>query len=229
MVYFSIVETAAFTTNPKCCGAVGLTIRGSLFFPRSTSTLPAQFVGSEKSKFNADDATAECSDGSSASDNDAGVNGGSDGNDDTGPTEATVETNEGAGSSGLGECASVLKVSKMKVEHTDDVDNSNDMSNLFDGKIGTYFSVNRESTSFTFELDDETDVNGVSIGFFMKAESEERIQTFDILVKEDDDDDWTTVISRKESSGSMDMQYFPFSTFKARYILFESHGNDFNK
>ena len=63
----------------------------------------------------------------------------------------------------------------------------------------------------------------------MKAASEERIQVFDVAVKAADDDDWTTVISRKESSGEMgDVQTFPFSARTALYVRLETHGNSFN-
>ena len=70
---------------------------------------------------------------------------------------------------------------------------------------------------------------GVAISFFMKLASEERIYTFDIGIKDADADEWTTVISRKESSGEKDVvETFPFSSRKAFYVRFESHGNTFN-
>lgn len=141
-----------------------------------------------------------------------------------------VETNEAGGSSGLGECATVLEVEKVKVEHAEDADDTTSVDNLFDSDMKSYFSVNRESTTLTFELKEETDVNGISIGFFMKLAAEKRIQTFDIAVRGADDEDWTTVISRKESSGSMeDVQHFPFPSYTVLYVRFESHGNTFNK
>lgn len=69
----------------------------------------------------------------------------------------------------------------------------------------------------------------MAIGFFMKIAKEERIQTFDIAVRKAADDDWTTVISRKESSGEFGtIETFPFSARTAFYVRFESHGNDFN-
>lgn len=137
-----------------------------------------------------------------------------------------IETNTAAGSSGQGECATVLKVSKVEVEHATYSDPATEVDNLFDADLDTYYSVNRESTSITLELEDETEVNGVSIGFFMKFASEERIQTFDLAVRKGGDTDWRTVLSRKESSGERGiMQTFPFSSRSARYVRFESHGN----
>lgn len=123
----------------------------------------------------------------------------------------------------------VLEVEQVKVEHADHSDHGTE--NLFDGDLLTYFSVHRESTSFTFELKGDQEVNGIAIGFYMSKEEEERIQTFDISVKaeDDDEDEWTTVISRKESSGEYQvMQTFPFSTRTASYVKFESHGNNYN-
>lgn len=142
------------------------------------------------------------------------------------PSMYEIQTNTAAGSSGQGECATVLKVTKVEVEHADYADRTTDVNNLFDADLDTYYSVNRESTSITIELEEETEVNGMAIGFFMKSSSEERIQTFDVTVKKSDDDDWRTVLSRKESSGDMGiMQTFPFSSRLARYVRFESHGN----
>ena len=138
-----------------------------------------------------------------------------------------IETNESAGSSGLGSCGSVVAVKKGSIQHPEYADSSTSISNLFDGAVDTYFSVNRESTQFTLELAQETEVNGIAIGFFMKAASEERIQTFDIDVKADGGD-WKTVVSRKESSGEMEVQTFPFSSRKALYVRLETHGNSFN-
>lgn len=124
----------------------------------------------------------------------------------------------------------MLKVVAVKVEHAEYADPETDVENLFDGDLDEYYSVNRESTEITFELEGDMEVNGVSIGFFMKAAEEMRIQTFDIAVRAADDDDWTTVISRKESSGEMGiMQTFPFTSKTAKYVRFESHGNTFNK
>ena len=63
----------------------------------------------------------------------------------------------------------------------------------------------------------------------MKAAAEERIMTFDVAVRASDGD-WKTVISRKESSGEYEtIESFPFSSVKALYVRFESHGNTFNK
>lgn len=124
----------------------------------------------------------------------------------------------------------MLKVVAVKVEHAEYADSKTDVENLFDGDLDEYYSVNRESTQITFELEGDLEVNGVSIGFFMKAADEMRIQTFDVAVRAADDDDWTTVISRKESSGEMGiMETFPFTSKTVKYVRFESHGNNFNK
>ncbi|CAM9572458.1 unnamed protein product [Ectocarpus fasciculatus] len=148
---------------------------------------------------------------------------------DSEPEIDVVETNESAGSSGLGDCASVAAVGKTSVQHPDYADESTTTDNLFDGDVDSYYSVHRESTYITLELENEVEVDGVAIGFFMKAAEEKRIQTFDVAVRSaDDEDDWTTVISRKESSGSMDIQTFPFSSRTALYVRIETHGNDFN-
>ncbi|CBJ30799.1 FirrV-1-B30 precursor [Ectocarpus siliculosus] len=147
---------------------------------------------------------------------------------DSEPEIEVIETNESAGSSGLGDCASVAAVGKTSVQHPDYADGSTSVENLFDSDVDSYYSIHRESTYITLELEDEVDVNGVAIGFFMKAAEEERIQTFDVAVRSADDDDWTTVISRKESSGEMTVQTFPFSSRPALYVRFETHGNSFN-
>lgn len=146
------------------------------------------------------------------------------------PEIEVIETNESAGSSGLGDCAAVAAVGKTSVQHPDYADDSTSVENLFDGDVDSYYSIHRESTYITLELENEVEVSGVAIGFFMKAASEERIQTFDVAVRaaDDDDDDWTTVISRKESSGGMTIQTFPFSSRTALYVRFETHGNSFN-
>ena len=170
----------------------------------------------------------DSSDSSDSNDDDkAGVNG----SDNVSDAEElfTVESNDGAGSSGLGSCGTVLKVSEVEVEHIDKMDTDTSVDNLFDSKISSYFSVNRESTSITLELEKETEIDGVAIGFFMKAAKEERIMTFDVSVRSADGD-WTTVISRKESSGDYKVvESFPFSSIKALYVRFESHGNTYNK
>lgn len=144
---------------------------------------------------------------------------------------AEIETNSNAGRSGLGGCSTVLSVNKIKSEHWDDRDTSTAPDSLFDGDLDTYYSVNRESTDFVLELAAEEEVHGVSIGFYMKTADEERIQTFDVAVRAADESEYTTIISRKESSGAMgDVQYFEFtSPVKAQYIKVESHGNSINK
>lgn len=161
-------------------------------------------------------------------DEEVGVNF-SDGVDDT-PVITEIGNNESAGGDGMGGCAVVLEVAKFKSEHESYQDSNTSPESLFDNNIGTYYSVNRETTKFTMELEDETEINGISIGFFMKSKNENRIQTFDIATRKAGDTDWTTVISREESSGEMDvMQTFTFTSRKALYIRFESHGNDYNK
>ncbi|CAM9476129.1 unnamed protein product, partial [Hapterophycus canaliculatus] len=144
------------------------------------------------------------------------------------PEIDVIETNESAGSDGLGSCSSVAKVSMASVQHPEYADSSTTVDNLFDGDTDTYFSVHRESTKIVFELEEETQINGMAIGFFMKNVNEDRIQTFDVSLRAADDDDWTTVISRKESSGKMVVQTFPFSARKALYVRLETHGNTFN-
>ncbi len=151
----------------------------------------------------------------------------------------TIETNSLAGG-GLGNddwddgmCKNVVKVSKIKVEHKDDRDTDTTPDSLFDGEVSmdSYFSVNRFMTSFVFELEEETELDGIAIGFFMKDEEEERIQTFDVAVRSYDEEDYTTMIATKESSGDfMDMQHFEFtSSVKAQYVKVSSKGNNFNK
>ncbi|CAM9149559.1 unnamed protein product, partial [Ectocarpus sp. 4 AP-2014] len=148
---------------------------------------------------------------------------------DSEPEIDAIETNESAGLTGLGSCSTVVEVKQASVLHAEYADSTTEVSNLFDGTTETYFSVHRESTAITLELQEETEVNGVAIGFFMKAAEEERIQVFDISVMEEGGDDWKTVISRKESSGAMgDVQTFSFSSRKALYVRLETHGNSFN-
>ncbi|CAM9845584.1 unnamed protein product [Scytosiphon promiscuus] len=165
----------------------------------------------------------------------AGVNcAGEDGEEETDAEEAEkifeITTNSNEGESGLGECTTVVGVSKVKADHWDDRDDSTDPDAMFDGDLSTHFSVNRESTYHILELAEETEIHGISIGFFMKYESEERIQTFDVSVRANDESDYTTVISRKESSGEMGViEHFEFtSPVKAQYVKVESHGNTFN-
>ena len=204
--------------------------------------LGLQVVGaySDERDFEAENALGRCSskpgslsgfDSSDSSDSKddskVGVNG-ADGSSDAEELFA-VESNDGAGSSGLGDCRTVLSVAEVEVKHIEKMDTDTSVDNLFDSKISSYFSVNRESTSITLELEEETEIDGVAIGFFMKAASEERIMTFDVSVRAADGD-WTTVISRKESSGEYKVvETFPFSSIKALYVRFESHGNTFNK
>ncbi|CAM9362869.1 unnamed protein product, partial [Sphacelaria rigidula] len=140
--------------------------------------------------------------------------------------EIPIETTASEGTPGLGQCSTVLKVSDVEVQHSQYIDH--DPENLFDKDLTEYFSVNRETTEITFELEDEQEVNGIAIGFFMNDESEERIQRFSVSLRKEDDDDWTTVVADAESSGSMDIQTFPFSTRTAKFIRFESHGNSYN-
>ncbi|CAM9799437.1 unnamed protein product, partial [Sphacelaria rigidula] len=109
-------------------------------------------------------------------------------------------------------------------------DNSTNVNNLFDRDLDTYFSVHRMSTSFTIDLGEDIKVDGVAIGFFMRDESEERIQTFSISTRaeDDDDDDWKTPLVGEESSGTLEMQTFSFNARTSRYVRFESDGNSFN-
>lgn len=212
---------------------------GRLTFPiLRVDALQAFGSNSGQSQFTMSAATGDCSSypgvdglssGASPSNEAEEVEAGVNFTEDAQETESEVvdiETNDAAGSSGQGDCETVLMINKVDVEHASYSDSSTSVDNLFDADLGTYFSVNRESTSITLELEEETDVNGIAIGFFMKSESEERIQTFDVAVKKGDDDDWKTVISRKESSGKMDMiETYPFSSRTALYVRFESHGN----
>ena len=143
-----------------------------------------------------------------------------------------IETNSLGGEEEHG-CQSVVKVTKVKVEHKDNRDTSTNTDHLFDGEVSldSYFSVNRFVTSLTMELEEETELHGISLGFFMKAEEEERIQSFEVSVRPYEEEDYTTVISTGESSGAyMDMQYFDFnSRVKAQYVKILSKGNNFNK
>lgn len=146
------------------------------------------------------------------------------------PTEVQViETNTIGVTNEDGECAALASAGKVEVEHSYYVDGTTDVENLFDGDHGTYFSIHRESTTITFELAEETSIEGVSIGFFIKGD-EERIQTFDISVRDADATEWTTVISGEESDGSTSSQHFQFvSPQTALYVQFKSRGNTFNK
>lgn len=126
-------------------------------------------------------------------------------------------------------CGSPVGIEKVSLEHDEYVNGGNHVDNIVDGKISTYLAIHRESTQITFELDREVEIDAVAIGFFMKSESEDRIMTFDVEVKRADDDDWSTVRSRAESSGDMDViEYFSFSPRTALYVRFSSHGNTFN-
>lgn len=138
-------------------------------------------------------------------------------------------TNSAVSSGGLGVCDNVVAVKQAEVPLSTFVDSSTAIDNLFDGDTSTYFSVHRESTQITFELDEETEINGIGIGFFMKAADEMRIQDFSVALRKSGDTDYTTVISRKQSSGEMgDVQTFPFNSRTALFIRFETHGNSFN-
>lgn len=207
---------------------------------RALIALQAFGSNSGQSQFSLSAATGDCSsypgvDGlsggatPSTEDDEDDVEAGVNFTDEAQDTESEVieiETNESEGSSGQGECATVVKVNKAEVEHAAYSDSSTSVDNLFDADLDSYYSVNRESTSITLELEEETDVNGIAIGFFMKEADEERIQTFDVAVKKGDDDEWKTVLSRKESSGKIDtIETFPFSSRTALYVRFESHGN----
>lgn len=142
-----------------------------------------------------------------------------------------IRTNANAGGEGRGGCGMVLSVAKLEAEHMLDQDSKTAPDNLFDGNVQTYFAVKQDSTSLTLELDEETEINGISIGFFMKDESEERIQKFSVAVRANVETGYTTVISDRESSGEMgDVQYFEFtSPATAQYIKISSHGNSFNR
>ncbi|CAB1117755.1 unnamed protein product [Ectocarpus sp. CCAP 1310/34] len=193
------------------------------------SSYPGDIDGVSSAPDSADSADSDDSGNALAPDDDieAGVNFADDAKDSE-PEIEVIATNEAAGSSGLGDCASVAAVGKTSVQHPDYADESTSVENLFDGNVDSYYSVHRESTYIILELEDEVEVNGVAIGFFMKAAEEERIQTFDVAVRSANDEDWTTVISRKESSGEMTIQTFPFSSRTALYVRFETHGNSFN-
>ncbi|CAN0385962.1 unnamed protein product, partial [Ectocarpus sp. 12 AP-2014] len=140
-----------------------------------------------------------------------------------------IGTNSMAGTSGEGECGVVASIGKVKVEHVDSIDPSTSPSDLFDGEIDTYFSVNRESTSLIMELEEEQEVDGISISFFMKDPSEDRVQTFSVSVRAGDDTEYTTVISDKTSSGEKDVyQHFTFTSTTTKYIKLTTNGNTFN-
>ncbi|CBJ32655.1 secreted protein [Ectocarpus siliculosus] len=105
---------------------------------------------------------------------------------DSEPEIDVIETTESAGLTGLGSCSTVVEVKQASVLHAEYADST---------------------------TEEETEVNGVAIGFFMKAAEEERIQVFDISIMEEGGDDWKTVISRKESNGAMGgVQTFSFSS-----------------
>lgn len=140
-----------------------------------------------------------------------------------------IEMNTVGVSNDDGECTNLVSTNKVDLEHSYYVDGSTDIENLFDGDHVSYFSVHRESTTLTFELAAETSIEGVSIGFFIKN-GEDRIQTFDISVREADTTEWTTVISGGESDGTTSSQHFTFvSPHQALYVQFKSRGNTFNK
>lgn len=143
-------------------------------------------------------------------------------------SESSFTINSVEFSSAVGDCETVAEVAIVEVLHPEYVDPDTELDNLFDGDLDTYFSVHRESTTLTFELDEEQTVGSVSIGFYMKSADEERLQTFSISIKSDDDDEWTVVIDEQQSDGSMDMQTFSFFPQLTRYVRFESDGNNFN-
>lgn len=141
-----------------------------------------------------------------------------------------IDTNSMAGTSGDGGCGVVASIGKVKVEHVDNIDPVTNPSNLFDGDIDKYFSVNRESTSVIMELEEEQEVDGISISFFMKDQSEDRVQTFSVSVRAADDSEYTTVISDQTSSGEKDtFQLFTFTSTTVKYIKLTTNGNTFNK
>lgn len=204
-----------------------------------------QFTGEHKNELVAGDVTRSCEAGESPGDieefNTARVSGGQEDDDDavvvSGDEQELVvdnvveiETNTNAGGKGQGGCNTVLSVLKVEVDHYEQRDEDTSPDNLFDGDVETYFSVNRVSTFFILELEEETVVSGVSIGFFMKDISEERFQKFDVAIRANTDTEYTTVISGRVSSGAMfDVQRFDFtSPDTARYIKFTSDGNEYN-
>lgn len=142
-----------------------------------------------------------------------------------------IQTNSNAGLGGVDDqCLVVLSVVNLKVEHLDDSDSDTFADNLFDGDLETHYSVNRADTEFTMELEQDAEIDGISIGFFMKNEGEVRVQTFSVEVRASNDPDYSTVIARKESSGEMGgVQHFSFTSQKAQYIRLSTHGNTFNK
>lgn len=75
------------------------------------------------------------------------------------PEIVEINNNEAAGSSGQGDCQTVLQVSKVSVEHPQYVDSTTTADSMLDADIETYFSVNRETTKITFELEEETEVS----------------------------------------------------------------------
>lgn len=223
--------------------------RGTTESTRSAEASPSEGTGTTdstddstettSSESNDDSATESSSNDDSTDSNDVttndvtpeedlqpGVNGAA----EPSPTEVQViETNTIGVTNEDGECAALASAGKAEVEHSYYVDGSTDVQNLFDGDHGTYFSIHRESTTITFELTEETSIEGVSIGFFIKGD-EERFQTFDISVRDADATEWTTVVSGEESDGSTSSQHFQFvSPQTALYVQFKSRGNTFNK
>lgn len=210
--------------------------------------LYVQAYGSHSSQdgFSESEATGECSSypgnhvGSdtpapSGSDVGAGVNytpgdGGDNDSEDDDSTELYEVSPNGNPSPDLpARCAAPVDIEKITLEHDEYVNGANHVDNLIDGEIDTYLAIHRESTEIIMELSEEIEIGGVAIGFFMKAESEERIMTFDVSVKKAGDDNWSTVRSRAESSGEMGIiEYFSFSPRTALYVRFASHGNTFN-
>lgn len=204
-------------------------------------SLSQQVYGSDsgQSQFTESNATGDCSshpgnhvnsDTSPPNDGDlkAGINNAPDAGDSSSEL-FEVEPNDLPSPDMPSRCGSPVGIEKVSLEHDEYVNGENHVDNVVDGKISTYLAIHRESTEITFELDREVEINAVAIGFFVKDVSENRIMTFDILIKSADDDDWKTVRSRAESSGKMDiMEYFSFSSRRALYVRFSSHGNTYN-
>lgn len=146
------------------------------------------------------------------------------------PEIGTIETSAVAGSPVVGSCASSsVKITKISYLESF-ADNANAPNNLIDNNVNTYFSVKRESTSFNFTLEQETLISSIGIGVFKKKPSEDRIQTFSVMIRgEDDDDTWRTPISETEADGTMEVQNFQFTPREALYVNIFTHGNGFNK
>ena len=88
---------------------------------------------------------------------------------ETEPEVLTIGTNSAAGSNGQGECPTVLKVEKVSVKHAFYADSTTEVDNLFDADLATYYSINRESTQITLQLEEETEVTPAFIQFTSKS------------------------------------------------------------